>query len=121
EEAALKNPSIFFRRALWQIINGLKSGSDLGTVIQEAINGLSEEQILQIQIYGGRLNPLAMFYMMIAVIIPALGTTFIIVLSSFLSFSEVLTKAIFISIFAMTTFAQIMFLGIIKTRRPNLL
>ncbi|MBU1632121.1 MAG: type II secretion system F family protein [Nanoarchaeota archaeon] len=121
EESALKNPSIFFRRSLWQIINGLKAGSDMSTVIQEAINALSEEQILQIQVYGGKLNPLAMFYMLIAIIVPALSVTFIIILSSFLSFSEFLTKTIFYSILTATTFFQIIFLGIIKTRRPNLL
>lgn len=121
EESALKNPSIFYRRAIWQIINGLNAGSDLTIVIQEAINSLAEEQLLQIQVYGGKLNPLAMFYMLVAVIIPALGITFIIILSSFLSFSESLIKAIFFSIFVLTTFFQIMFLGIIRTRRPNLL
>jgi len=121
EESALKNPSTFYRRAIWQIINGLKAGSDLAMVIQEAIDTLSEEQLLQIQVYGGKLSPLAMFYMLIAVIVPALGITFVVILSSFLSFSESLTKAVFFSIFGLTTFFQIMFLGMIKTRRPNLL
>jgi len=38
EEIATTNPSLLFRRALWQIVNGMKSGSDMAGVINESIN-----------------------------------------------------------------------------------
>ena len=84
EDIAVENPSLFFRRAIWQIVNGMKAGSDMSNVIKEIINSLSEEQVLQIQRYGGQLNPLAMFYMLVAVIMPTLGMTFLIVISAIL-------------------------------------
>lgn len=121
EEMAVVNPSLFFRRALWQLVNGLKAGSDVSVVMGEVINALSEEQVIQIQKYGGQLSPLAMFYMLIAVIIPALGMTFLIVISSFVSVSGFATKLIFWGLYGMVFFFQIMFLGLIRTRRPSLL
>lgn len=121
DEMASKNPSLYFRRAIWQLVNGMKTGSDTGIVVKEIISALSEEQLLQIQKYGGQLNPLAMFYMLITVIIPSLGMTFLIILSSFISTSEFATKVIFWSLYGFVFFFQIMFLGIIKTRRPTLL
>lgn len=122
EEVASLNPSLFFRRALWQIINGIKSGADLSQVIKEIINLLSEEQVLQIQRYGSQLNPLAMFYMLLVVIVPSLGMTFLIILSSFISgTSPLIVQMMFWGMFAGVAFFQIMFLGIIKSRRPNLL
>lgn len=121
DEIAAKNPSLFFRRAIWQLVNGMKAGSDMSTVIKSSIDALSEEQLLQIQKYGGQLSPLAMFYMLIAVIMPALGITFIIVLSSFVAPSESLVKMIFFGLYGFIVFFQIMFLGLIKSRRPNLL
>ncbi len=121
EDLALKNPSIFFRRAVWQMSNGLKAGSDLSIVLREIINALSQEQLIQIQNYGGSLNPLAMFYMLTAIIIPALAVTFITVISTFISSSAFMTKLVFWALFGMVIFFQIMFLGMIKTRRPNLL
>jgi archaeal flagellar protein FlaJ len=121
EDIAVENPSVFFRRSIWQIVNGMKAGSDMSSVIKEIINSLSEEQVLQIQKYGGQLNPLAMFYMLVAVIAPTLGMTFLIVISSFISMGEEITKIVFWSLFGFVCFFQIMFLGIIKSRRPNLL
>src|SRR3989338_10168798 len=35
EETGEKNPSIFFRRTLWQIINGMRAGSDISVVVRD--------------------------------------------------------------------------------------
>jgi len=115
------NTSEYFRRVLWQISNGMRAGSDMSIIIKEEVKNLSEEQAIQIQTYGSKLNPLIMFYMLIAVILPALGITFLIIISSMLSVSGSMIKILFIVIFFFILFVQIMFLGIIKSRRPSLL
>lgn len=121
EELAVRNPSVFFRRAIWQIVNGMRSGADIAAVVKDSIDSLSEEQLIQIQNYGSQLNPLAMFYMLIAVIVPALSVTFIIVISSFVAASELGIKMVFWGLYVGIVFFQIIFLGLIKSRRPNLL
>ncbi len=121
EELASRNPSPFFRRAIWQLANGIRTGSDLQLVLKEIISSISDEQIIQIQKYGSQLNPLAMFYMLIAVILPSLGITFLVVLSSFTSLGSSATKIAFWILFALFIVLQILFLGIIKTKRPTLL
>lgn len=121
EEIAAKNPSLYFRRSLWQIVNGMKSGADMSNVLSQVLHALGEEQVIQIQKYGSQLNPLAMFYMLVAIIAPSLGITFIIVVSSFVSPSETGTKMVFWGLYGFAVFFQVMFLGIIKSRRPNLL
>lgn len=121
EELASNNPSTLFRRAIWQIVNGMKAGGDMSSVINDIINRLSEQQLIQIQNYGSQLSPLAMFYMLVAVIVPSLSVTFIIILSSFISLGEYVTKLLFWGLFVFVVFLQIIFLGVIKSRRPNLL
>jgi len=121
EEMAVRNPSILFRRSLWQLVSGMKEGSDISSLIKEVMQAISDEQLTQIQRYGGQLSPLALFYMLIAIIAPSLGITFIIILSSFISLGETVTKAIFYALLIITLFFQIMFLGMIKTRRPTLI
>ncbi len=121
EELASRNPSSFFRRALWQLSNGLRTGSDLQSVLKEIISSISDEQIIQIQKYGSQLNPLAMFYMLIAVILPSLGITFLVILTSFTSLGSFATKAAFWILFGLFVVLQIVFLGLIKTKRPTLL
>ncbi len=115
------NSSEYFRRVLWQISNGMRAGSDMNIVIKEGIKNLNDEQAIQIQSYGSKLNPLVMFYMLIAVILPSLGITFLIILSSMLDASKTFIQLSFVIIFIFVVFMQIMFVGLIKSRRPSLL
>lgn len=121
EELGDQNPSLYFRRTLWQISNGMKAGSDLSVVIKESITSLNEEQLLQIQNYGNKLNPLIMFYMLISVIVPALSVTFLTILSSMISLPQNTAILMFIALFIFVLIVQVMFLGIIKSSRPSLL
>lgn len=121
EELGESNKSPFFRRALWQISNGMRAGSDIAIIIKESIRSLSEEQLIQIQNYGNKLNPLIMFYMLISVILPALSITFLTVLSSLIQLPQSTTFFLFSGMFAGVIFLQVMFLGIMKSLRPSLL
>ncbi len=121
EELGKKNPSILFRKALWQISNGMKAGSNITEVVRDIIRSLNEEQLLQIQTYGNKLNPLIMFYMLISVILPALAITFLTIISSIVSLPETMTHGLFIGLYVLSVLIQIMFLGAIRTSKPSLL
>ena len=118
---AFENPSPYFRRVIWQLSNRMKTGADLSETVKEITVNLSREQIGQIEKYGAQLSPLSMFYMVIAIILPSLGLTLMIVMASFMSISDVGIKVMFWSLYGVTLFVQIMFLGVIKSKRPNLL
>lgn len=117
EEISIKNPSLDFRRVVWQIANGMKAGSDIGNVLKEIINNLSQKQVVAIRKYGSQLNPLTLVYMMIAVILPALGITFLFIFSAFSPIS--VTEMTFWIILVSLAILQFMYIGIIKSRRPN--
>ena len=121
EQLGENNSSIFFKRTLWQLSNGMRAGSDISRVIVESINTLNEEQVIQIQNYGNKLNPLIMFYMLISVIMPALSLTFLIIISSMLGLKSGIVTLMFIGVFVIVVIIQIMFLGMIKSIRPSLL
>jgi archaeal flagellar protein FlaJ len=121
DELGKQNPSVYFRRTLWQISNGMNAGSDMSIVIKDSIKALNEEQMIQIQTYGNKLNPLIVLYMLIAVIIPALSVTFLTIISSMVKFPAEMTMLMFIALFVFDVLFQIMFLGLIKSKRPSLL
>ncbi len=121
ETMTLKNPSPYFRRTLWQIINAMKEGAASAEVMANVITNLTKEQIIQIEKYGSQLSPLAMFYMMGAVIMPVLGITFFIVLASFIQLDDFTLKLLFFGLLGVVVFFQFMFSGVIKTKRPSLL
>jgi flagellar protein FlaJ len=112
-----ETPSFFFRRVMWQMINALKSGADIGNTMKEIVDNLAVEQRVSIKKYGSQLNPLALMYMLFAVIFPTLGITFLLVLASFTGLTINL-EVILIGIIGMLVLFQFMFIGLIKSRRP---
>jgi len=118
EDMALINPSLNFRRSIWQMVNSIRSGTDLGNTLENVVITISNEQRIQIKKYGSQLNPLAMMYMMLGVILPSLGITFLIILSSFSGFA--ITTAFFWLILIILILFQFAFVGIVKSRRPSI-
>ncbi|MBU0898483.1 MAG: type II secretion system F family protein [Nanoarchaeota archaeon] len=117
EMLARQNPSLYFRRIMWQIVNSLKSGTDIGSTIKEIVNQIGMEQSIEIKEYGAQLNPIALMYMIFAVIFPTLGITFLLVISSFVGLSISL-EWILLGILGFLLLFQFMIIGIIKSKRP---
>lgn len=117
EAAVVRNPSLQFRRALWQMINALKSGSDVSTTLESLVDAIVEKQILEVRKYGKELNPYTLMYMMAAIILPSLGVTFLMVLSTFTGAG--ITEGIFYGILVFLIFFQIMFINLVKSKRPS--
>ncbi len=116
DEASQRNPSRHFRSVLWQISNALRSGSDVGDTLRSIVDNLAKEQMIAVKKYGQELNPFTMMYMLIAVILPTLGITFLIVFSSFSGIS--LPGYTFIVLLIALAMFQFFYMGIIKTKRP---
>ena len=115
-EAVEYIPSDDFRKLLWQILNSIRTGSDIAGSLTSTLEQIAREQTIEVNKYGKKLNPLAMFYMIIAVILPTLGTTMLIVLSSFVDLQLNLTILLVIAF--LLGFVQFMFLSIIRFSRP---
>jgi len=116
EEASKRNPSLYFRRTIWQLTNAIKAGSDVASALEAIVHGLTQEQMLAIKKYGQELSPYTLIYMLIAIIVPTLGITFLIVLSSFSGI--VIPKIIFPIIIMALAIFQYFYMGVIKTKRP---
>ncbi len=109
-------PSEKFRKVLWQIVNSLKTGAEVSKSLEATLDQISKEQLIEIKAYGHKLNPIAMFYMIVAIIVPSLGMAMLVILSTFLGFN--LTFPLLMTISAFIAFIQFMFIAIIKMSRP---
>ena len=74
------------------------------------------EQQIAVGEYGRKLNPLAMFYMLIAIIMPTLGVTMITIISIFIGIK--IDLAILLIIVGIVAFMQFMFVAMINSIRP---
>ncbi|MBI5553593.1 MAG: type II secretion system F family protein [Candidatus Diapherotrites archaeon] len=119
QRMAARNPSPYLRKVIWQLTGGMKGGADINDVMREIVTSLTKEQQIQIKKYGASLGILSLMYMMMGVIIPALGVTFMVILGTFpqISFSELM----FWALLAGLAISQFMYLGMLKLKRPNLL
>lgn len=114
--ASRRNPSLFFRRAIWQMVNALRAGSDIATALEAILDALLKEQIIAIRRYGQELNPFTMMYMLVAVILPSLGITFMIILTSFSGIT--IPKMVLPLVLIALALFQFFYMGLIKTKRP---
>ncbi|MFH1174512.1 MAG: type II secretion system F family protein [archaeon] len=109
-------PSANLRKILWQVLNSLRTGSDIARSLNVAINQMVREQQITVQEYGRKLSPLAMFYMMAAIIVPSLGMTMLVIMSTFIGIK--LQLVVLLSIAGGIAFIQFMFLAVIRSQRP---
>jgi flagellar protein FlaJ len=116
EQMTFKNPSMYFRRVIWQLTNSMRSGVDIGDTLSRLVVNLSEEQKVLVRKYGSQLSPLALMYMMLAVVMPTLGISFLLIFSSFTGI--VISEFTFYFIIIVLAIFQFMFIGIVKNRRP---
>ncbi len=110
-------PSENFRKLAWQIANSLKTGGDVAVGLKSIVHQISREQLIDLENYGKKLNPLVMFYLIIAVIAPSLGVSMLTLLSSFLGFSLSFGTLLWVAIGI--ALLQLMFLSVINSSRPG--
>jgi pilus assembly protein TadC len=109
-------PSDDMRKILWQILNSLRVGSEVTPAIQNVLDQVVREQKIAVVEYGRKLNPMAMLYMMIAIIVPSLGTTMLVVMATFIGFK--LGLSVLLVLAGLLLFIQFMFLAMIRSSRP---
>lgn len=117
EDSIVRNPSEQYRRAMWQMINALKSGTDISNTLESLVDSMVKQQKLEVKRYGKELNPYILVYLMVAVIMPSLGVTFLIVLSTFTGVG--LNKFTFFQILGGLILFQIFFLNFVSSKRPE--
>lgn len=117
EESATKNPSYYYSRILWQMSNAVKAGTDIGPVLSDIVEFLSEEQRIAVRNYGAQLNSIAIMYLMVCIIVPTISLIFIMVISSFVEIP--ITDTVLYGILGSLVFVQYMFIGLIESRRPS--
>ncbi len=121
DQLAQETSSKTFKRIVWQISNALKTGTNLSSVLVDIVRMLEEKQKTEIQEYGSRLNPLSLMYLLVSVILPSLGITMIIVVSSLpIGGGITISERTFWILLGVVVFFQFVFMNAIRSMRPNM-
>ena len=116
KELAIQSENEFMRRAAWQIVNSLETGSNVSTALSSILDILEKQINREIRDYSANLNFIMLLYMLVAAAVPSLGITFIVLLSAFSGTGTgPLTIIAFLTVLF---FVQIMILGYANATRP---
>lgn len=116
ENAMFYSPSEKFKKILFQINNALKLGIDVTGPLESVIEEITNEQEIEIKKYGKKLNTIVIFYMLGAIVMPSIGMSMFIIVSSFISFSVTL-REFFVVVFFIALI-QLVFVSMFKSIRP---
>jgi pilus assembly protein TadC len=117
-ETIILTPSPNLRRILWQVVNAMKTGTEVSHALNSVIEQIVKEQAIAVQEYGKKLSPLAMFYMTVSIIIPSLGITMLVILATFIGIN--VTMPLLLVMAGMIAFVQFMFLSLVRASRPSI-
>jgi flagellar protein FlaJ len=113
DEFGMLSASEYLRRVFWQIVNALKTGSNVGVSLKMISNELREEKENKITEYAQELSLWSLIYMIAVIVLPSMGVTLILILSSFLG-GAMITEMIFWVILI-----GVIFISIIRSKRPD--
>lgn len=119
DKVGLWSPSDHLRNVLWQIVNAVKSGSDINRVLEAISQDIRIEKENRIKSYAQELNMWGLVYMMFAIVAPSMGVTLLLILSSFMGMSLV-TERLFWFILAGLILFQVFFITYVRSRRPDI-
>ncbi len=118
-EYGITSPSHYLRRTFWQISNAIQTGSNIKNALEAISVELQREKENRIEVYGKELSLWGLIYMMMVIVAPSMGITLILIMSSFLG-GAFITDNIFWLILAVLTVIQIMFIYLVRSKRPEI-
>ncbi|MGM5482021.1 MAG: type II secretion system F family protein [Nanobdellota archaeon] len=118
ENMALTTSSEYMKRTVWQLVNVLKSGSNLKRALRIVISEQLQNHKEKIRGYAQELNLWSLIYMLFAVAIPTIGLTMMLILTTFSGFG--MTQSTFIVFGVLCLFVQYVIIGLIQSRRPSI-
>jgi len=118
KQLAIKTESEFLKRASWQMVNALESGAKMSEALEGIAVAVEAYLFREIKNYSTNLNFLLLVYMMIGVVAPSLGITFLVLLSAFSGIGVTLETVGML--LGATTVAQVIILGYMGSLRPEL-
>jgi len=120
QEVSNQNPSSAFRRVILQLVNSLRSGSDVAKALEVALEQISKEQVIALKEYGQKLNPLVMFFMIFGIILPSLGVALAIIMLAFIGTGVKIPGNYMLGgAFVLLAGMQFMFITMIDSSRPK--
>lgn len=119
DDVGMWSPSEYLRKVMWQIVNAVKSGSDIIGALSIISHDIQLDKESKIKTYGQELNLWSLVFMLGAIIMPSMGITLLVILSSFVGAGFINETLFWLILFGLIAF-QAVFISFVKNKRPEL-
>ena len=121
DKAIEYSPSRMYAKLIEEMNSSLKTGADIQETLKSTLKDITRENLIMIQEYGKKLNPMSMFYMIIGTIVPSLGTAMLVVATSFLPGVIIIDKRILLTVAFLVLLVQLGFVMMFKSAKPGVM
>lgn len=118
-EFGIMSASENLRRSISQITNSMITGSDMRGSLKLISSNLQQEKEDKIKRYANELAMWGLIYMMVVVVAPSMGVALLLILSSFMG-GKMITEGILALIVVGVVLLEIVFISIIRAKRPDI-
>ncbi len=116
EESITRNASHLYRSVMIRLLDGIKTGADIPDLLSAVIHNLDQDLQDKVKKYGQEVNTWITLYLVMGIVLPSMGLTIFIMLSSFSGIS--ITWKFLVLIGSGIVFFHISALGLLNSRRP---
>ena len=118
ENMALRSQSKYLKKTVWQLVTSMRSGADLTNSLRGIIKLLVDAQMRSVKAYNAELNFVVLIYLLVAAVLPTVGTTVLVIFSVFGVLG--VTPEIYTGLVVGGMAMQCMIIGYVYMRRPRL-
>jgi len=118
DNAGMATTSEYFRRTMFQLVNAMRAGADVSVALRAIANDLTREKRVKIKTYSQELNMFGLIYMLAAIVLPSMGITLLIIVSTLIDIGKFDTLLWIVLIFLVIF--QFVFITIVRGKRPNI-
>ncbi|MCX8175533.1 MAG: type II secretion system F family protein [Candidatus Micrarchaeota archaeon] len=118
EAMAIRTQSEYLKKTVWQLVTAVRAGANLTTTLKSIVKVLVDYQFALSKSFNAELNFIILIYLMVAAVMPTIGTTILVIFSVFGLLG--VTPEVFAGIVAMSFMGQLAIIGYVRMKRPNL-
>ncbi len=118
ENMAIRTQSEYLKKIAWQLVTAIRAGANLSSTLKGVVKLLVDYQFSLFKSFNAELNFIILIYLMVAAVLPTIGTTVLVIFSVFGMLG--ITPEIFAGVVGVGFMGQMGIIAYVKTKRPSL-
>ncbi|MEM4555043.1 MAG: type II secretion system F family protein [Candidatus Anstonellaceae archaeon] len=118
ENMAIKTQSIYLKKVSWQLVTAIRAGANLSSTLRSIVKLLVDYQFSLFKSFNAELNFIILIYLMVAAVLPTIGTTVLVIFSVFGMLG--VTPEVLSAVVGIGFLGQMAIIAYVKMKRPSL-